>query len=113
MRFRNTPEQNCGEVNVLLDEHIEHVGERIAELTRLENQLKGLRRSCGEARATKHCRIQKKLSYAQPVCAGTNEDRSCAGRAAQEVGDHQERGVITDSRTKSSAVETSWPGGRT
>ncbi len=32
LRFREMPDENCGEVNELLDRHIEHVANRIAEL---------------------------------------------------------------------------------
>ncbi|MFY8062616.1 MAG: Cd(II)/Pb(II)-responsive transcriptional regulator, partial [Usitatibacteraceae bacterium] len=44
LQFRDAPEANCGEVNVLLDEHIGHVTARIAALTKLEKELRSLRR---------------------------------------------------------------------
>ncbi|HVK93518.1 MAG TPA: Cd(II)/Pb(II)-responsive transcriptional regulator [Noviherbaspirillum sp.] len=62
LQFRDAPEQNCGEVNVLLDEHIGHVAARIAELKRLEKQLKMLRRLCDQAQEAKNCRILNELS---------------------------------------------------
>src|ERR1700757_4385845 len=31
LRFRDAPDRNCGEVNALLDKHIEHVSSRIKE----------------------------------------------------------------------------------
>src|SRR6478672_2087818 len=40
LRFRSAPDENCGEVNTLLDTHIGHVEVRIAELKSLESQLK-------------------------------------------------------------------------
>lgn len=83
LRFRNAPEENCGDVNALLDEHVGHVAERIAELTRLENQLKSLRRLCGEARAAKHCGILKKLSHATPPVPGRTKTGHVSGAHAR------------------------------
>lgn len=62
LRFRDAPEKNCGVVNALLEEHIGHVATRIAELERLETQLKNLRRRCREAQAVKDCGILNALS---------------------------------------------------
>src|SRR4051812_34930501 len=39
LHFIDAPEENCGAVNTLLDKHIGHVGDRIAELTALQAQL--------------------------------------------------------------------------
>jgi Cd(II)/Pb(II)-responsive transcriptional regulator len=54
LRFRSAPYENCGEVNALLDTHIYHVEERIAELQSLEGQLRALRDKCssGDRRRT-------------------------------------------------------------
>jgi DNA-binding transcriptional MerR regulator len=41
LRFKDSPAENCGGVNELLDEHIGHVASRIRELRQLERQLKG------------------------------------------------------------------------
>src|SRR5215469_1408725 len=46
LRFRSATDENCGEVNALLDTHIGHVEERIAELQSLESQLRALRDKC-------------------------------------------------------------------
>src|ERR1700710_2878129 len=35
-RFRTAPDENCGEVNALLDSHLGHVEERIMELESLK-----------------------------------------------------------------------------
>ncbi|MDB5968896.1 MAG: pbrR [Hydrocarboniphaga sp.] len=43
LQLRDAPEQECGGVNQLLDEHIGHVGERLAELHRLKDELRQLR----------------------------------------------------------------------
>jgi Cd(II)/Pb(II)-responsive transcriptional regulator len=62
LKFRDAPEDNCGQVNALLDEHVGHVTRRIAELKSLEKQLKKLRRLCHRAQAAKDCGILQKLS---------------------------------------------------
>ncbi|MBS0308893.1 MAG: Cd(II)/Pb(II)-responsive transcriptional regulator [Proteobacteria bacterium] len=62
LAFRDAPEQNCGAVNDLLDEHIGHVAHRIAELQALEKQLKSLRGLCRRTKAAKDCAILQTLS---------------------------------------------------
>ncbi|MCC6393185.1 MAG: Cd(II)/Pb(II)-responsive transcriptional regulator [Bryobacterales bacterium] len=61
LRFRSAPEKNCGEVNALLETHIGHVEERIAELRNLEGQLRALREKCSSERSGKHCGILQGL----------------------------------------------------
>lgn len=46
LRLRDSPELGCGGVNDVLDEHIEHVAERIKVLRGLQSQLKALRLRC-------------------------------------------------------------------
>ena len=48
---------NCGPVNSLLDEHIDHVDVRIAELQRLRRQLRVLRDQCATQQAIEDCGI--------------------------------------------------------
>ena len=43
LRFLDQPAADCGEVNAVLDEHIEHVARRVRELKVLEKQLRELR----------------------------------------------------------------------
>ena len=62
LRFKDAPTENCGDVNMLVDEHIGHVAARISELRSLEKQLKDLRERCHEVRETAHCGILKALS---------------------------------------------------
>ncbi len=57
LRFRDTPEADCAEVNALLDEHIGHVTTRIAALTELEKELRGLRRKCRRVQQARDCGI--------------------------------------------------------
>lgn len=62
LRFRDAPEENCAEVNALLDSHIDHVASRITELKALERELKQLRQKCGEENAVKDCGILNNLA---------------------------------------------------
>jgi len=61
LRFRAAPEENCGEVNSLLDRHIGHVEDRIAELRNLKRQLRSLRDKCEIAKQAQHCGVLKGL----------------------------------------------------
>lgn len=62
--FKDAPEDNCEQVNVLLDEHIGHVAQRIQELRALERQLKTLREQCWVTREAARCGILNELSAA-------------------------------------------------
>lgn len=76
LAFRDAPDENCGEVNTLLDQHIEHVTARIKELQALKTQLKDLRSLCQSAEAAKDCRILQTLSTADertPKKLGTHK----------------------------------------
>lgn len=64
LRFKDAPEQNCEEVNELLDEHIGHVAARIRELRLLQTELKSLREQCGAAREAAACGILNGLDQA-------------------------------------------------
>lgn len=61
LRFRDSPDENCGDVNALLDEHIEHVASRIKELKMLEQNLRRLRSLCRQAQAVKSCGVLRSL----------------------------------------------------
>jgi Cd(II)/Pb(II)-responsive transcriptional regulator len=62
LRFKDTPTENCLEVNELLDEHIGHVAKRIRELRQLERQLKSLREACLGGQDAEHCGILNELT---------------------------------------------------
>ena len=64
LRFKDAPEENCEEVNALLDEHIGHVATRIKELRHLQLELKELRAQCGAARDAGTCGILNGLDKA-------------------------------------------------
>lgn len=81
LRFRDAPEQNCEDVNTLLDEHVGHVAERLAELKRLEKELKRLRRLCGATQAAKNCGILKGLSKGTATSKRARARTGHVGRA--------------------------------
>ncbi|WP_066706967.1 Cd(II)/Pb(II)-responsive transcriptional regulator [Curvibacter delicatus] len=62
LHFKDAPQENCGEVNALLDAHIGHVVARIRELRALEKELKALRECCREALQAANCGILSELS---------------------------------------------------
>ena len=62
LRFKDSPLENCAEVNDLLDEHISHVAARIKDLNVLERQLKTLRENCRESQQASQCGILSELS---------------------------------------------------
>lgn len=64
LKFRDAPQEDCGEVNRLLDDHIGHVAARIAELRMLETQLKALREQCGGHASAGDCGILQELDTA-------------------------------------------------
>jgi len=64
LHFKESPQENCADVNLLLDQHIGHVAQRMQELQELERQLRDLRERCGEARDAAHCGILDGLSKA-------------------------------------------------
>jgi Cd(II)/Pb(II)-responsive transcriptional regulator len=61
LRFKDSPAENCGAVNDLLDEHVGHVVNRIRELRQMECQLRDLRELCKEARDAGQCGILNEL----------------------------------------------------
>lgn len=82
LTFRDAPEQNCSEVNTLLDRHIDQVAQRIAELTALQAQLHDLRLLCDHAQAAKDCGILQSLS---------SPGGAAQGNQIQPVGRHHGR----------------------
>lgn len=62
LKLRDAPQENCTEVNSVLDVHIGHVAARIAELKALEKELKQLRRTCDDASIARNCGILNRLA---------------------------------------------------
>jgi len=56
------PGADCAPVDALLDEHIGHVAERIAELTALKRELDAIRARCAGRRPAGACGIVETLS---------------------------------------------------
>ena len=67
LRFKDAPQQDCGEVDALLDAHIEHVARRIRELRTLELDLKRLRARCDASHEADECGILSGLGSAEGV----------------------------------------------
>ena len=57
LQFRDTPAEDCGDVNTLLDEHISEVDTRIKELIQLKEHLEVLRQKCTTVASTEACGI--------------------------------------------------------
>ncbi|TEA79265.1 Cd(II)/Pb(II)-responsive transcriptional regulator [Allopusillimonas ginsengisoli] len=66
LQYRDTPTEDCGDVNDLLDEHIHAVEVRMEELMQLKGHLVVLRQKCANTTPTNSCGILRALS-----------DRSC------------------------------------
>lgn len=74
LHFRDHPDENCGQIDALLDAHLGHVSHRIRELRALERQLKELRQLCQGANEAQHCGILNGL--AESAVAHTAAARS-------------------------------------
>lgn len=61
LHFLDSPSENCGDVNMLLDTHITHVDTRLAELMLLKQQLAALRAQCHSDSSADHCGILQGL----------------------------------------------------
>jgi Cd(II)/Pb(II)-responsive transcriptional regulator len=84
---RDDPAGACGSVNVLLDEHIAHVAERIRELGQLQQQLRRLREQCAGNGDTAHCGILDKMARSAAAPARQATD----ARPAHVPGAHARR----------------------
>jgi len=82
LSFRDAPDENCAEVNILLDAHIDHVATRISELKKLERELKQLRQQCNVEHAAKDCGILNNLA------TKTRPEKSSTSRTAHVNGTH-------------------------
>jgi Cd(II)/Pb(II)-responsive transcriptional regulator len=57
LTLTQAPDANCGEVDVLLDEHISDVREQRRSLAKLERELRTLRADCHTSRQVRGCGI--------------------------------------------------------
>lgn len=62
LQYRDKPDENCGEVNVLLDEHIDAVETRMEELVQLKQHLLALRQKCAKEAPAESCGILHALA---------------------------------------------------
>lgn len=79
IRLRESPAQDCGDVDALLDEHIGHVAQRIRELRALEKDLKALRARCTAPHALADCGILNGLDSAAAAPAPAAKRRHVHG----------------------------------
>lgn len=61
LKFQDAPNENCGEVDFLLDTQLAKVEHRIERLVALQQQLLSMRGLCNAKRAVKDCGIMHKL----------------------------------------------------
>ncbi len=57
LKLADQPSEGCGAINIVFDQHIAHVDERIRELTQLKEQLCHLRERCQSEQAVDACGI--------------------------------------------------------
>ncbi|CAN5472997.1 Cd(II)/Pb(II)-responsive transcriptional regulator [soil metagenome] len=90
LHLKDAPEENCGEVNALLDEHIGHVATRIEELRGLEIELKSLRLQCQSGEAAAECGI---LSGLEKAAQEHSHPRAAPSHADHIQGTHPQVGM--------------------
>lgn len=78
LQARDTPAPTCAEVNHLIDRHLAHVRERLAELQALEAQLGALRAQCASDTADR-CGILQSLETAAAAVAPSGAALSLHG----------------------------------
>ncbi len=57
IRLADQPDADCSQVDALLARHLEHVRERLQELTHLEDTLTQLQTACSQGRTVSQCGI--------------------------------------------------------
>jgi Cd(II)/Pb(II)-responsive transcriptional regulator len=90
LAFKDAPEENCGKVNALLDEHIGHVATRIQGLRALEKELKALRLKCRAGEAAADCGI---LSGLEKAAREPQHPRAAPSHADHIQGTHPQLNV--------------------
>ncbi len=66
LKLAEAPDANCGEVDVLLDQHIAQVREQRKNLAKLERELKSLRADCSPTKRVRGCAILQNSAVKQP-----------------------------------------------
>ena len=90
--FHDAPTRDCAEVSVLLDQHVRHVADRIAQLRRLQRQLKQLRALCARPGQAERCGILNEMSRA---AKGGNP----AASSGHVHGSHRRRASVMESNS--------------
>lgn len=80
--LRDRPQDDCGQANGVIDEHLEHVAQRIRELKQLQTQLRELRVACTQPGAGRDCGILDRLEREDPA----EVSRPAGGGATSHVG---------------------------
>ena len=62
IELNRSPGTQCGDINKMIDHHIDQVELRINELENLRRQLKSLRASCPNSRTIEECGILQNLT---------------------------------------------------
>lgn len=89
LRYKDSPQDNCGEVDQLLDAHIGHVGTRISELKALQKELRALRASCQLDQVAANCGILSGIDRA----AREHDHRPVSGASRHPGGAHARSGA--------------------
>jgi Cd(II)/Pb(II)-responsive transcriptional regulator len=77
LSYRDAPTQDCGEVNALLEKHIQQVEVRVEALLQLKRHLLALREKCSGARAAASCGILQGLSGCACHAARVDGAQAC------------------------------------
>ena len=85
LQLRDKPADSCAEVNAVLDDHIQHVADRIAELRTLQGQLRDLRRLCANA-DQRGCGILEELARPAAAARTPPERRHVRGSHSHRAG---------------------------
>ena len=78
LRFQDAPDENCGEVDFLLDTQLVKVEHRIERLVALQQQLLTMRGLCNANRAVKDCGIMHKLTCCDDPDSEKHQQESSA-----------------------------------
>jgi Cd(II)/Pb(II)-responsive transcriptional regulator len=85
LQLRDKPADSCVAVNAVLDDHIQHVADRIADLRTLQGQLRDLRQLCASA-GEEGCGILKELARGAADRRTTPAARHVRGAHAHRAG---------------------------